>query len=54
MHFAVRVELKIARIVRFAVFRNEPEILTSFPYAYDAWSVSLFMNPLPILEGMYK
>lgn len=54
MHLAFRAEVKVKHVVRFAAYRNEPEILTSFPYAYDAWSISLLVNPLPIIEGMTK
>jgi len=43
-HFSVHIELRIFDVLRFSVLRNEPEILTSFPYAYDAWSVSLAMD----------
>lgn len=54
MHLAFRAEVKIKHVVRFATYRNEPEILTAFPYAYDAWTVSLLVNPLLMLAGMMK
>lgn len=35
-------------------YRNEPEVLTAFPYAYDAWAITLWANPLlfiPVGKG---
>lgn len=48
---AVRGEVRVGHAFRLAVFRNEPEILAPFPYAYDAWAVQALVCPLALSEG---
>lgn len=43
-HLAFRLEGKIGNILSVSLCRNEPEILTSFPYAVDAWKMTFFAD----------
>jgi hypothetical protein len=38
--FSLRLEGRLGTLFRFAVYRNEPEVLAPFPYAYDAWAIN--------------
>lgn len=45
---------KYNRALGLSFYRNEPEILTAFPYAYDAWAITAWANPLlfiPVGKG---
>lgn len=48
---AVRGEIRLGHVFRLAAFRNEPEILAPFPYAYDAWAVQALVCPLALSQG---
>lgn len=44
--FAFRAEARLGEVVRLALYRNEPETLSSFPYARDAWVFYFSASPL--------
>jgi hypothetical protein len=48
--FAARVEARYGEMARMAFSRNEPELLSSFPYAYDAWAFYFSANPLVFFQ----
>ncbi|MCS6900843.1 MAG: hypothetical protein RMJ98_14730 [Myxococcales bacterium] len=60
VRWAFRLEFSLphrrtgSKLLSLSFYRNEPEILTAFPYAYDAWAITLLANPLffiPVGKG---
>lgn len=50
LRMALRIEGRYKQIVRMALYRNEPDTLSSFPYAYDAWTYYFSVNPIAFLN----
>ncbi len=48
--FAFRVEARIGEALQMAFFRNDPALLSTFPYAYNAWSFYFSANPLLLFQ----
>ena len=41
---SVSAEANLGNLFRFALKRNDPEILSSFPFAYDVWSIDFSLG----------
>lgn len=46
LRMALRIEARLGEVFRIALYRNEPETLSVFPYAYDAWAYFFSASPL--------
>lgn len=50
LRMALRIEARLGEVARVAIYRNEPETLSAFPYAYDAWSYYFSASPLMFFD----
>lgn len=46
IRMALRIEARFGELARLAIYRNEPETLSAFPYAQDAWAYYFSASPL--------
>jgi len=46
LRLAFRLEARFGDVARIAIYRNEPETLSAFPYAYDAWAYYFSASPM--------